>query len=378
MLPRIKGKIIRSKYNNRLNIKDKDKESLEYSDLNRLVKDNINDKVLDDIYKSKAPQVDIKLLTPEGGIIQPSVLLNKNYISKEYGTNNSNLVEALRPEHRYIVKSSELDNNKVSDFTIEIPKSKVIAKYEKTENKILDTLQQHGGIYKLSQESEIIEFIDIYCKLEKAIEHNFDKNWFVYKISDKSQLYGKADLLLSNHETGESISLQLKLKESTMNHVDLFKLGQLYKHIDIIIVGFKNKEILDQQIKIVENMSRKISPKIHFVDLNPYYNNEESYYNYDKILHIIKESRLNKDKALYYEEQYNKKFESLEHLTKQDRSFIDAEARLVTIKHYINIKLNIVEPTIIKKEYICSEYSIVIINIILNQSLIIILIIRIL
>jgi len=262
MLPRvkIKAKTIRSKYNNRLNIEDK--ESLENLNINRLTKANISDKVLeDDIYLSRAPKTDMKILTPleKGIILESSTSSKQTSIFKDYGSKDNNLVEELKPEHKFKVKPSELDNEAVNNI-IEVPKSKVRYYYEKTDNnnKILDTLQQKGGIFKLSQEDEIIEFIDISCKLEKAIENNFDKNWFLHKISDKSQLYGKADLLLSNSETGESISLQLKLKESTINNIDLLKLDQLYKDTDIIK---KERSLINSEIRLTVSQN-DIRPNI--------------------------------------------------------------------------------------------------------------------
>ena len=180
MYPRlkIKGKTTTSRSYNRLKIEDK--ESLENLNINRLTKVNISDKLLDDdIYISRAPKTDIKILTTleKGSILEPSTSLNRTPIFKDYASKDPNLVEELKPEHKFKVKSSEL-GNEAANSVIEVPKSKVRYYYEKTDNnnKILDTLQQHGGIYKLSQESEIIEFIDIFCKLEKAIENNFDKN----------------------------------------------------------------------------------------------------------------------------------------------------------------------------------------------------------
>lgn len=251
---------------------DDNLELLDSLNINRIKKldlhAKIENKALGEIYKSKAPEI-------------------KDNIRESLVS-----VEELRPEHKF--KPSSLDDN-----------TKIIKIGETNENKILNTIEEKGGIFKLSQKDEMIEFIDMHIKLEKAIEYNFDENWFIHKISDNTQSFGKADILLSNKKTGNIVSIQLKLKEST---IDEKKLGLEYRETDIIIIGYKNKDILEKQIKIVENMSEKISNKIHLIDLSPYYSDEESYYDKDKIIQIIKQSRLNKDSSLYFEEKYNEHF----------------------------------------------------------------------
>lgn len=373
-----------TKYKHRLHSEDDNLESLDSLNINRIKNPDLNDKrdnkALGEIYKSKAPEIKGNQLKP----LWEPILSNKKFESPR--EQNTELVEKLRPEHRSSEESKfKLEQLKYEPIVEEAKSSRLVEELrpehrykfneldnlrtqETNEIKILNSVQQNSGIFKLSKENEMMEYIDLFNKLEKAIENGFDENWFLHSLSDKSKLFGKADLLLSNNKTQESISIQLKLKESIISEANLQKLVDKYKETDIIIVGFKDKNILENQIKIVENMKPRVQPpleqqpldklnKIHFVDLSPYYSNEDYYYDDSQILNIIKQSKLNKDKALFFEEKYNNEFESKEPMTKEQRRSIDKEA-IVKNENTDNIAPNVVVPTVKKDKFICGEFNI--------------------
>lgn len=223
---------------------------------------------------------------------------------------------------------------------------------------VIELIKKKGGIYRMPMDDEIVEYIDLCLKLEKAINNKIDKNWFVYKVDGVTQKFGKADLLLCNSETKEYVTIQLKLKDNPMNDKELAILLELYRNTDLIFVGFKTNESFLKQKKVIEETSLVLSDKLHFIDLSPYYDNT-LFFKFDSIIDIINKSKFNNNRGLDFEEVYTKTFNKQFHWDKKARTVLwdswDKDEDEINLND--KDKPNIIVDTVSKNINICAEFN---------------------